>query len=84
MNLLYFFLKKLYIHSGVIEFGKLHHVLGVDLDDAEVFLDTFASMDTRREGKVRIEGFLKYLHLPLVPLTQKLFDLYDVVSYIYI
>ncbi|ESO91104.1 hypothetical protein LOTGIDRAFT_217653 [Lottia gigantea] len=63
--------------TGLIEFQKLNKKLGLSLEEMQLQLDKFRSITTSKSGCITIEEFATYLHLPVSPALQDIFDIYD-------
>lgn len=66
------------MESGLIEFAKLSRKLDIDVDKAKSLLSKFSEIAKKNPGgEISIEDFSKFLNLPITPMLQEMFDMYD-------
>jgi len=66
------------MEAGLIEFAKLSRKLDIDLYRAEELMNNFSEVASKnKSGKINIDDFSNFLSLPVTPLLQKMFDMYD-------
>lgn len=59
------------------EFGIMERLFHLNFETAKSYLEKFSAMDVTHSGYLRIDQFLDALNLPLTPITQEVFQLFD-------
>lgn len=66
------------MEAGLVEFTKLSRKLDLKWDNVKKELENFASIACScKGGRIRIEEFATFLKLPISPVLQELFSLFD-------
>ena len=66
------------MEAGLIEFAKLSRKLDIDVDRIKELMNNFSTVANKNEsGKMNIIDFSNFLSLPVTPVLQKMFDMYD-------
>ncbi|XP_076011802.1 lysophosphatidylcholine acyltransferase 2 [Genypterus blacodes] len=66
------------MEAGLVEFTKISRKLNLKWDNVKTELEGFAAMATScKGGRISIEEFARFLKLPVNPVLQELFALFD-------
>ncbi|XP_053473183.1 lysophosphatidylcholine acyltransferase 2 [Ictalurus furcatus] len=66
------------MEAGLVEFTKISRKLNLKWDNMQKELENFATMaQSCKGGRIRIEEFASFLKMPISPVLQELFALFD-------
>ncbi|XP_012682454.1 lysophosphatidylcholine acyltransferase 2 [Clupea harengus] len=66
------------MEAGLVEFTKISRKLELKWDNIQKELESFASIaNSNKGGRIKIEEFANFLKLPISPVLQELFALFD-------
>ncbi|XP_062405653.1 lysophosphatidylcholine acyltransferase 2 [Sardina pilchardus] len=66
------------MEAGLVEFTKISRKLDLKWDSIQKELENFAAIaNSCKGGRIKIEEFANYLKIPVTPILQELFNLFD-------
>ncbi|XP_041916940.1 lysophosphatidylcholine acyltransferase 2 isoform X2 [Alosa alosa] len=66
------------MEAGLVEFTKISRKLDLKWDNIQKELESFAAIaNSCKGGRIKIEEFANYLKIPVTPVLQELFNLFD-------